>query len=120
MSLNPFALEWYPSPSSSPEGTSFIQQIAALDNLSLDDFYEVRIRIYRTRPGTSALLLLFTYNAAVIPQSCATSRCDGPRRCFRKVHQCVVELRQLADPYFRCNFRPNVVVAERRSECSFM
>jgi hypothetical protein len=43
MSLNPFALEWYPSPSSSPEGTSFIQQIAALDNLSLDDFYETDV-----------------------------------------------------------------------------
>ena len=42
MTLNPHAAEFYPSPSSSPpESGSFMQQIAALDSLSLEDFYEV-------------------------------------------------------------------------------
>jgi len=42
MTLNPNAAEFYPSPSSSPpESGSFMQQIAALDSLSLEDFYEV-------------------------------------------------------------------------------
>ena len=67
MSLNPNASEWYPTPASSPEKTSFFQQIAALDNLSLDDFYEVSCRICCTRPDTSEPLFV-TQAPFVVPE----------------------------------------------------
>ena len=118
--LNPFALEWYPSPSSSPEATSFIQQIAALDNLSLDDFYEVRIRICGTRPGTFAPLLLLTLQCRSVASELRRKSLRRSRAVLLKSATVCRRGSAALGSVLLLEFSPNCTPLESRSECSVM